>query len=50
MFPVTWSHGKIMHAVSDVIVNNKWIQEKLDLCLQREVHPLILKLKEFMKE
>lgn len=27
MFPVTWSHGKIMHAVSDVIVNNKWIQE-----------------------
>jgi hypothetical protein len=27
MFPATWSNSKIMHAVSDVAVNNQWIQQ-----------------------
>ena len=27
MFPITWSKSKIMHAVSDVVVNNQWIQQ-----------------------
>ena len=27
MFPVTWSNQKIMHAISDVAVNNTWIQQ-----------------------
>lgn len=27
MFPATWSNSKIMHAVSDVTVNNQWIQQ-----------------------
>ncbi|SFQ51378.1 RHS repeat-associated core domain-containing protein, partial [Pseudarcicella hirudinis] len=27
MFPATWSNSKIMHAVSDVVVNNQWIQQ-----------------------
>jgi hypothetical protein len=27
MFPVSWSKSKIMHAVLDVVANNKWIQQ-----------------------
>jgi hypothetical protein len=27
MFPITWSNGKIMNAVSDVTVNNQWMQQ-----------------------
>ena len=27
MFPVSWSGDKIMHAVSDVVVNNPWVQQ-----------------------
>lgn len=27
MFPATWSHSKIMHGVSHVLVNNPWIQQ-----------------------
>ncbi|MDX1908877.1 MAG: EndoU domain-containing protein [Bacteroidia bacterium] len=27
MFPATWNNSKIMHAVSDVAVNNQWIQQ-----------------------
>ncbi len=27
MFPVTWNGDKIMHAVSDVVVNNPWVQQ-----------------------
>lgn len=27
MFPATWSNSQIMHAVSDVAVNNQWIQQ-----------------------
>ncbi|CAA7193825.1 EndoU domain-containing protein [Chryseobacterium potabilaquae] len=27
MFPANWSNSKIMHAVSDVAVNNQWVQQ-----------------------
>lgn len=27
MFPASWNNAKIMHAVSDVAVNNQWIQQ-----------------------
>jgi RHS repeat-associated protein len=27
MFPASWSNSKIMHAISDVAVNNQWIQQ-----------------------
>jgi len=27
MFPVTWNNKKIMHAISEVSVNNQWIQQ-----------------------
>lgn len=27
MFPATWSESEIMHAVSEVTVNNQWIQQ-----------------------
>lgn len=27
MFPASWSNSKIMHAVSDVAVNNPWVQQ-----------------------
>jgi hypothetical protein len=27
MFPVNWSKNKIMHAISDVAVNNPWVQQ-----------------------
>jgi hypothetical protein len=27
MFPITWSNDKIMHAISDVATNNRWVQQ-----------------------
>jgi hypothetical protein len=27
MFPMKWSNEKIMHAISEVLVNNTWIQK-----------------------
>lgn len=27
MFPAAWSNSKIMHAISDVVVNNQWVQQ-----------------------
>ncbi|WP_431610887.1 RHS repeat-associated core domain-containing protein [Chryseobacterium sp. 'Rf worker isolate 10'] len=42
MFPVTWSNSKIMHAVSNVAINNQWVQQtgRAGAALTRSGHPV----------
>lgn len=42
MFPATWSNSKIMYAVSNVAINNQWVQQtgKAGTALTRSAHPL----------